>query len=49
MRAPIVTTLREGTPVDVLGEPVPAEGRSWQQVRGNGQEGWVVEVTVRPR
>jgi SH3-like domain-containing protein len=49
MHASIVTTLREGTPVEVEGEPVTAEGRSWQQIRSGDREGWVVAVVVRAR
>ncbi len=45
--APIITTLAEGTPVDILGDPVSAEGRTWRQIRGAGREGWVVSVVVR--
>ena len=46
MRAPVITTLAEGTPVEVLDEPVPAEGRSWQKIRSGDREGWVVAVVV---
>jgi hypothetical protein len=46
---PVITTLAEGTPVDILGEPVSIEGRSWRQIRGEGREGWVVAVVVRQR
>jgi hypothetical protein len=49
LRAPVVTTLAEGTPVEALGEPVPAEGRAWQQIRSGDHEGWVVAVVVQPR
>jgi hypothetical protein len=49
MRAPVITTLAEGTPVEALGEPVPAEGRSWQKIRSGDREGWVVAVVVQPR
>lgn len=48
-RARVLTTLREGTPVEVLGQPVTTEGRAWQQIRGGGHEGWVVAVVVRRR
>lgn len=44
-----ITTLREGTAVEVLGDPVTAEGRAWRQVRAGDREGWVVAVVVRPR
>jgi len=47
--AAVITTIREGTPVEVLGDPVSAEGRPWRQIRAGGREGWVVAVTVRPR
>lgn len=47
--APIITTLKEGTLVEVLGDPVSAEGRSWRQIRSSSQEGWVVSVVVRQR
>jgi len=49
MGAPVVTTLAAGTPVEVLDEPVPAEGRSWQKIRSGDHEGWVVAVVVQPR
>jgi len=49
MRAPVITTLAEGTPVEALDEPVSAEGRSWQKVRTNDREGWVLAVVVRAR
>ena len=48
-RASVIITLREGTPVAVVGEPVSAEGRSWQQIRSGDHQGWVVAVVVRPR
>jgi uncharacterized protein YraI len=49
MRAPVVTTLAEGTSAEVLDEPVPAEGRTWQKIRSGDREGWVVAVVVQPR
>src|SRR5215212_3922593 len=49
MRASVVTTLAAGTPVEVLDEPVPAEGRSWQKIRSGDHEGWVVAVVIQPR
>jgi uncharacterized protein YraI len=49
MAAPVVTTLAEGTPVEALGEPVPAGGRAWRKIRTGDREGWVVAVVVRPR
>jgi SH3-like domain-containing protein len=48
-RAQIITTVREGTPVEVIGDPVNAEGRAWRQIRVNDRDGWVVAVTVRQR
>ncbi len=47
--APVITTLREGTPVAVFGDPVNAEGRAWRQIQSGNQRGWVVAVTVRAR
>jgi SH3-like domain-containing protein len=47
--ARVLTTLAEGTAVEVLGEPVTVEGRAWRQIRGGGHEGWVVAVVVRRR
>lgn len=47
--APVIATLREGTPVEVLGDPVSVEGRLWRQIRSNGRDGWVVAVVVRQR
>jgi len=49
MGAPIITTLAEGTPVEILDEPISAEGRSWQKVRSGDREGWVVAVVVQSR
>jgi uncharacterized protein YraI len=46
---PVITTLAEGTLVEVLGDPVSNEGRSWRQIRSGGREGWVVSVVVRQR
>ncbi|MGE3271043.1 MAG: SH3 domain-containing protein [Chloroflexota bacterium] len=47
--AKVITTLAEGTAVEVLGEPTTVEGRAWRQIRGAGREGWVVDVVVRRR
>jgi hypothetical protein len=47
--APVVTTLREGTSVEVIGDPVNAEGRAWRRIRSGDKEGWVVAVVVRQR
>jgi hypothetical protein len=47
--APVVTTLREGTPVEALGEPISVDGRSWQEVRSESRQGWVVAVVVGRR
>jgi hypothetical protein len=47
--APVITTLAEGTLVEVLGDPVTVEGRAWRQIRSGNREGWVVSVVVRPR
>ena len=47
--APVVTTLKEGTLVEAVGDPVSAEGRAWQQVRSENREGWVIAVVVRRR
>jgi uncharacterized protein YraI len=46
---PVIATLAEGTPVDVLGAPVSTDGRSWRQIRGEGLEGWGISVVVRQR
>jgi hypothetical protein len=45
----VITTLAEGTAVEVLGEPVNVGGQSWRQIRAGGREGWVVAVVVRRR
>jgi len=45
----VITTLAEGTVVEVLGEPVTVEGRPWRMIRSAGREGWVLAVVVRPR
>jgi Bacterial SH3 domain len=47
--APVIATLREGTPVEILGDPITSEGRQWRPVRGGDQQGWVLAVVVRPR
>ena len=47
--AAAVGSLREGTLVEALGEPISAEGRSWQEIRTESQQGWVVAVVVRRR
>jgi hypothetical protein len=47
--APVITTLREGTPVAVLGEPVTREGRAWREIQSGSQRGWVVAVVLRAR
>jgi hypothetical protein len=47
--APVITTLREGTPVEVIGEPITSEGRAWRQIQSGGRQGWVVAVVVRAR
>jgi hypothetical protein len=47
--ASVVTTLAEGTAVEVLGEPVTVEGRAWRQIRSGTRQGWVVAVVVRKR
>ena len=49
MGAPVITTLAEGTPVETLDEPVPAEGRTWRKIRTGDREGWVVAVVVQSR
>ena len=49
MAAPVITTLREGTLVEALGDPVSAEGRQWQEIRAGDREGWVVAVVVHRR
>jgi hypothetical protein len=48
-QAATLGNLREGTVVEPLEGPVPAEGRTWQKVRGGGLEGWVLAVVVQPR
>lgn len=48
-QAATVGNLREGTVVVPLEGPVSAEGRTWQRVRGDGLEGWVLAVVVQPR
>jgi hypothetical protein len=47
--APVITTLAEGTLVEVLDDPVSVEGRSWRQIRSGDRQGWVVAVVVRRR
>jgi hypothetical protein len=45
----VITTLAEGTAVDVFGDVVMADGREWRKIRGAGREGWVVAPVVRRR
>ena len=45
----VILTLAEGTPVDILGDPISSEGRSWRQIRVGDHEGWIVAVVVRQR
>jgi hypothetical protein len=47
--ARVITTLREGTAVAVLGDPIQSEGRAWRQIQSGNQVGWVVAVVVRAR
>jgi hypothetical protein len=47
--APVLATLPDGMPVELLGEPVSTEGRAWRQVRSSDHEGWVVSVVVDER
>ena len=47
--APAITTLAEGTLVEVLEDPVSVEGRSWRRIRSGDREGWVVSVVVSQR
>jgi hypothetical protein len=44
--SPVITTLREGTLVEALGDPISAEGRQWQEVRAGDRNGWVIAVVV---
>jgi hypothetical protein len=45
--SPVITTVAEGTAVEVIGDPVTSEGRAWRQIRSGGHDGWVVDVVVR--
>jgi hypothetical protein len=45
----VITTLAEGTPVEVFDEQVSAEGRPWRRIRSGNREGWVVAPVVRRR
>ena len=47
--APVVGSLRESALVEALGEPITAEGRSWQPIRTQDREGWIVAAVVRRR
>jgi uncharacterized protein YraI len=47
--APVIATLKEGAPVEVLGDPVSAEGREWRPIRSGGRDGWVVAAVVHQR
>jgi hypothetical protein len=47
--ARVLTTLAEGSAIEVIGDPVPGAGGPWRNVRGGGREGWIVEGVVRKR
>ena len=45
----VLTTLAEGTAVEVFGDTATVDGREWRKIRGAGREGWVVAPVVRRR
>ena len=47
--ARVLTTLAEGSAIEVIGDPVPGAGGPWRNVRSGGREGWIVEGVVRKR
>jgi hypothetical protein len=49
LRTRVITTLAEGTPVEVFGDTATVDGREWRKIRGAGREGWVVAPVVRRR
>ena len=49
LRTRVITTLAEGTPVEVFDDTATVDGREWRKIRGAGREGWVVAPVVRRR
>jgi hypothetical protein len=45
----VLTTLAEGTAVEVFEEQVTVSGRAWRRIRSGSREGWVVAPVVRRR
>ena len=45
----VITTLAEGTPIEIFDETATADGRPWRRIRGGNREGWVVAPVVRRR
>jgi hypothetical protein len=45
----VITTLAEGTVVEVISQPVNVGGQPWRMVRSGNREGWVLALVLRPR
>jgi hypothetical protein len=45
----VITTLAEGTVVEVLSAPVNVGGQPWRLIRSGSREGWVLALVLRPR
>jgi hypothetical protein len=45
----VITTLAEGTAVDVFPDQTTVGGQAWRKIRGANREGWVVAPVVRRR
>jgi len=45
----VITTLAEGTAVDVFPDQTTVNGQAWRKIRGANREGWVVAPVVRHR
>jgi hypothetical protein len=48
-RSRVLTTLAEGTVVEVLSAPVTVDNQPWRLVRSGSREGWVLALVLRPR
>jgi hypothetical protein len=45
----VITTLAEGTAVDLFPDQAAVAGQTWRKIRSAGREGWVVSPVVRKR
>lgn len=45
----VITTLAEGTPVELFPDEATVNGQAWRRIRSGNREGWVVAPVVRRR